>query len=417
MIGSGAGPLALGGMPSAQSLRWRGQARAESPWGLSQNLGSFNRVIRRLLDVRSDLGPPVDLIAESSDAGSVTFRQLLPPGADRDAALVEMKDAMEAEASRLEAVASELRELVALHDPVELVASVAVPGGMGVLDDDAVDDAPTTFGWDAKVEYLVGLVLSVKPGTDSVPLATTRRVVQLLGQVFEAAAAASFLESSSQGASGRSGLDAASFLMRQERLLDRMAGYSSHLEAIDAEVFDRHRQLYVSELGFCPSDATRLVRRHVAWVNREFQAAAHALAAAFDDDVDPSSPAGQRVALSFRQVMDAPYLWTPELLAESSGLPMSEVAALLSHLSNGFECQPDFRLPSDENLARYRPLVRLYEDTYLAALPWSLAHGIHGWIEDHLHRDVQRSAPRLLSSTSKLSGSAAGRADADGCPR
>jgi hypothetical protein len=200
----------------------------------------------------------------------------MPPGPEREAALEALRGDLTRRADGLDAAAEELRCLVLEHDPVELIPSIAVPSSMGHFDAQAPDDAPLSYSWDAKVEYLVGLALSGPPGTSSVPQAVTHRAVRLVTAVFDAAQARLFLDATSESRTAREGVDAASYLLRIERLVDRMAGYATHLEEIDDAVFEPHRGRYVAELGFCPSDAVRLVRRHVRWVNSEFNEAAWA---------------------------------------------------------------------------------------------------------------------------------------------
>jgi hypothetical protein len=312
----------------------------------------------------------------------------MPPGPARKAALEALREDLKRRAGGLDAAAEELRCLVLEHDPVELIPSIAVPSSMGHFDAEAPDDAPLAYSWDAKVEYLVGLALSGPPGTAPVPPAVTQRAVRLVTSVFDAAQARLFLNATSESPTERDGVDGASYLLRIERLADRMNGYATHLEEIDDAVFEPHRDRYVRELGFCPSDAVRLVRRHVRWVNREFNEAAAALAEAVDgweaDHEVGDGDAAVQLARRFQSAMEAPYLWTAELLAETTSLPVSELAALLDHMSNDFECQSEFRLPFDDNRAMLRPLVRLPDQCYLAPLPWSVAHGVHDWIEDHL---------------------------------
>ena len=50
--------------------------------------------------------------------------------------------------------------------------------------------------------------------------------------------------------------------------------------------------------------------------------------------------------------MESTHRWTSDLLARSTCLPADEIEALLDNMSVEFGCQPDFRIPSDENKLR-----------------------------------------------------------------
>ena len=221
-------------------------------------------MIRRVLELPPSAGLPIDLFEPSITPG---LRATLPPGAEREAAIAAMKDELTGRAAELDNLSEELLELVAGHDPVQLIpSSISVPVSMGLADHTADDDAPRSFSWDAKIEYLTGLALAGPPGTRDVDHPVTNRALELVTAVFDAAHAQLFIRSTSETRTDRAGIDATSFLLRLEHHLDRMEGYAVHLEEIADEVFEPHRDFYAEELGFCPSDAVRLVRRHTEWV-------------------------------------------------------------------------------------------------------------------------------------------------------
>jgi hypothetical protein len=327
---------------------------------------------------------PIDLFEPGTTPG---LRATLRPGAEREAAIAAMKDELAGRAAELENLSVELLELVAAHDPVQLIPSISMPASMGLADHTADDDAPRSFSWDAKIEYLTGLALAGPPGAHDVDHSVTNRALELVTAVFDAAHAQLFIRSTSETRTDRSGIDAASFLLRLEHLLDRMEGYAVHLEEIADEVFEPHRAFYAAELGFCPSDAVRLVRRHTEWVNREFNAGRDGVIKSLDSGRPEVEAATD--FMCFHAAMDAAYLWSPDLLAESASLPIDQVRALLRSMSAEFGCQPTFRTPFDHNTARHRPLVRLPGDRYLAPTPWSVAHGIHTWMQAHIRDNAQ----------------------------
>ena len=147
-----------------------------------------------------------------------------------------------------------------------------------------------------------------------------------------------------------------------------------HLQEIADAVFEPHRSLYCEELGFCPSDAIRLVRRHSAWVNAGLVAFRDAVLAGQDDDS----------TLWSISRMENICEWTSSLLAQSTELPVDHVAAMLDGMSVDFGCQPEFRTPLDDNLARRYPLVRLPHGEYLVPVPQMVAQGVHRWVQGYI---------------------------------
>ena len=365
--------------------------------------GSLRHVIRRHLEFSPDVEMPDGLTEAASTPGVVS---LIPPGPEREAIMAEARADLEHRASRLDTLATELRRLVARHDPVQLIPSIAVPASMGDLDPNAADDAPHTFSTDAKIEYLAGLALAGPPGEEDVDETTTRRAVALISSVFSAVQAQLLLQPPSEHAARRIGQESASFFLRLQHLYDRTAGYALHLEEIGDEVFEPHRALYSEELGFCPCDAVRLVRRYIMWSNAEFNDAREAMWEAKSSepvDMTAAAESTSRVVAA----LDATYLWTPELLARCTQIPIDQVGAMLHGMSVEFGCQPEFRTPLDDNQARRYPLIRLPHEKYLSPVPWSVAHGVHdwlrGWIRDNpasrlvtgypKHRSGRRRAP------------------------
>ena len=195
-------------------------------------------MIRRPLEFSPDFEVPVGLTMATATPGVVA---MIPPGPEREAAAAAARADLEHRASQLETLATELHQLVARHDPAQLIPSIAVPASMGFLDSDAVDDAPHTFSTDAKIEYLAGLALADPPGSQGVDETVTQRAVALISSVFNAVQARLVLQAPSERAAGHMGHESASFFLRLQHLYDRTAGYAVHLEEIGDEVFEPHR--------------------------------------------------------------------------------------------------------------------------------------------------------------------------------
>lgn len=306
--------------------------------------------------------------------------------------------------SAMESWVTELRELVICHNPVDLIPSITVPSGMAFDSGSGIDlpDARLTYPQDAMTEYLAGIALTGPPGSNSVGRDVVKKVKTLLEYIFDAAllnsTARQFL---AQSSAEHVGTDLASLLLGSEYLVDRMAGYTVHLQEITDEVFELHRDFYEKELGFCPSDAIRLVRRHIMWCNKLFNNSRRAIlneTVNADTKTFNTEEPDEKTLLCMSQLHTATisvYIWNSELLAHSSNIPIGQVKALLRSMSIEFGCQPDFKFPSDDNKLRKYPLIRCENDTYFAPAPWSVAHSVHDWLRDYSTNNP--ATPKLTS--------------------
>ncbi len=351
---------------------------------------NLNGVIRRMRELPQRAQLPQSLLQDESISGDFVIKRVLPPGPEREAVLARVIGDLEGKASKLEELAGQLRELVSRHDPVQLIPSIAVPALMGLVDPfadpTAPDDVTRTFGTEAKIEYLVGLALCGPPGSDNVDEMVTREAVQLVTDVFEAAQARMILRSRTRSEIDDIEFGSASFLLRFERLLDRMAGYEVHLEEIANAVFEPHREFYCAELGFCPSDVITSVRGHIAWCNFELEAARVAIHENMNSERIDNAIAAQSVH-RFHQALEARYIWTPELLADSTNIPKLDISMAMQKMSAEFGCQPDYLTPFDENKARWYPIIRLSDHEYLVPDPWAIVHGLHNWLQNYIQNN------------------------------
>lgn len=293
--------------------------------------------------------------------------------------------------SAMESWVTELRELVICHDPVELIPSIIGLSGMAFDSGSGIDlpDPRLIHTQDAMTEYLAGVALTGPPGSNSVGGDVVKKVKTLLERIFDAAllnsTARQFL---AQSSAEHVGADLASLLLGSEYLVDRMAGYAVHLQEIADEVFEPHCDFYEKELGFCPSDAIRLVKRHGMWCNELLNNSLAMLHETVNADTKTSNTEepDEKALLCMSQFHTATisvYTWNSELLAHSSNIPIAQVKALLRSMSIEFGCQPDFKFPSDDNKLRKYPLIRCEDDTYFVPAPWSLAHSVYDWLRDY----------------------------------
>lgn len=312
------------------------------------------------------------------------MRMSLPPGPERDAIMAEFMAALQSDARDMSAMIEQLRGLMAGRNLTQLINSIAVPAMTHTFTGaESLADGDTTATWAAKVEYLVGVALSVNPTGDAdTPTAVTRRVCQLISEIFEAdqiRIITEFIENA-DGNDGEREL-----LLQQLQLeyqADRMPGYVVHLEVVDTEVFGRHRSYYVNALGFDPADVVRVTRIHTRSTSDALSAAMRGVTDALNIG-EPNPMAGA----TMREAFDSVTLWKPADVAASTGVAVEEIIAMLDFFSAEYGCQPEFRAPSDTNRARTHPCVKLDDGTYLVPDPWALSAVLHQRIATELNRN------------------------------
>ncbi|STZ25744.1 hypothetical protein [Mycolicibacterium aichiense] len=302
----------------------------------------------------------------------------------------------------------ELRDLLKGRDLTQLINSVAVPAAMVTFaDGDSLADGDTTASWAAKVEYLVGVALSMDPGGDAdTPPDVTERVRQLISDIFETDQLRMLTDGSARADADDP--DRAHLLqqLQLEYQVDRMPGYAVHLERVDTEVFGRHHDYYVKGLGFDPADVVRVTRLRARGVNEAFKAALEALTDALNGS-EPDSAAGEAI----RNGLAPPTLWDPNDVAACTDVPVEQITAMLDFFSTEFGCQPEFRTPGDVNRARTHPCIKLDDGKYLVPDSWSLSAVLHqrlavepkrsGYDPQTYYKHRQDAHERLVCSTLK----------------
>ena len=164
-------------------------------------------------------------------------------------------------------------------------------------------------------------------------------------EVFEAVHAKLFLKSVEETPPTDPAIYRTSYLMQLEHLLHRMGGYAIHLEEINDEVFEPHRDLYLEALGFCPSDAVRLVRRHTVWLNRELELARKEFLALRNARATMGLDLPFSVARRVHTVLEAAYRWKADDLAKATTHPIRQVAALLEAMARRFRHSTRVQVP------------------------------------------------------------------------
>ena len=304
--------------------------------------------------------------------GNVAFMASVP-GRSLDVAMDEHVARLRRAAAGMEGHVEALRALVAAHEPVELLSSIAIPTSMAVGPKrGSLDDAAETLTWPAKVEYLLGVALAMPAGTAPVPPEATREAMRLLDEVFTAALARHTVDACDAEDEVQDHLAFAAHLLGAEHIYDRMPGYAVHLERVDAEVFDRHRAFYVDALGFSPGDVACVVRRRVAASGRRGEAAFRAAR-----EAPRWSDRKALATIEFLRELDLSRRWDPDSVAADTGTDAGELDAMLGFFSASFGEQPSFRTPMDWNIARARPCVATGDGSYFVADPWALLSAVH----------------------------------------
>ncbi|WP_327138897.1 hypothetical protein [Nocardia sp. NBC_01327] len=339
---------------------------------------------------------------EAADAGTV--RRLLSPGPERDTLIREQLERLRAKADKLPTLVEELRELMVGRDLTQLINSVVVPAmTLGITGTESLADVELTSTWAAKVEYLVGVALSLPADGDAdTPQDITQQVAALISDIFAADQGRMVVEFTAKA--DINGPDREMLLqqLRLEYQCDRMPGYPTHLEHVDTEVFGRHRDYYIRALGFDPADVVRSTRVHARALNQAFPAARDALAIELDsDNPDPAS------TMAMLDALNAITLWTPDAVATSTGIPIEQVTAMLEFFSATYGCQPEFRALSQPNRARTHPCIKLDDGTYFVPDLWSLSAAIHqrlavepkrdGFDPQKYHKHRQDAHERLVN--------------------
>lgn len=243
------------------------------------------------------------------------------------------------------------------------------------------------FGYDAAVDYLGGLMLSLPrervEATIGLPV-TRAEVLQaddLLRQIASAeaeASAADILDDPDQrNASAR-------YQLLQERQLDRMAGYYPHLRTIVGRAFTLIDSVARARLGFGPGDALALADVHVGWHESELF---DLLQASTGDALEPAI---ERLTHMMAREREATLR---ETVLE--GVPVDLVLAALATELGSLSVEK----MSSANRLRTFPVVPLPGGRYLWARPYDFLHEALDWFDQLL---VERGEEKLRQRLSDI---------------
>ena len=297
---------------------------------------------------------------------------------------------LESDAASFQEHSDQLRELVLKYNPIQLIRDIAVRAKVFFSYSEAPDDTIQTFGAEAKIEHLLGLIFSGPPGNEKLDEEAITTVIQLLERVFSGAIACLTLERLAKETDPNQRMCEVAFLLSMEHLYDRMAGYEIHLGEISQAVFEPQRATYLQELGFCPSDITRLVREYRNECSSKLKSSYDAYFAANQLGSDRDLYLLDKVIRSYNIAIRDIFVWTPDKLATTTGLPVHEIRSYLQKVSKTIGVQPDYRTPLDENIARIFPVLKFSEEIFIVPDSWALVNGMYQWL--HHYKDAYGSS-------------------------
>lgn len=341
--------------------------------------------------------------------GGLTLQRLIP-GADPTILQQELLEEGRTATRELERIADELRSHFDKADPILLITHVVF---FFLIGPDHRSDPRHFSTRDSLIEYLCGIAASLSSTSADPPDPQQSFEVfeklLLIPALLEAAYLAQKLEESRTGTS----VDDLRFHLGLEQLFDRMEGYVPHLELMYAEVFAPIRQSCTAELGFWPGHIPAVVRAIVQRKREVFEEVSRTAFGSWKrpemSELRGTFTRAQRLALSANFLLSA---FSSRLAYEDiddisarSGITTQEVEKLLELFVCPFGSQPDFRLPNEVNLLRYRPVLR-DRNGYFIPLPWSLLHNglrtfsqmLNGRGSQPLLRHFYRSRDRATES-------------------
>lgn len=306
-------------------------------------------------------------------------------------------------------LATELHDLVTQHDAVAVLSALSFRFRSLLVPHDGPprDTAAETFTWDAKMEYLHGLALSSPRIAKDPPVEVIDRIADLTDELFDLEQDRILLHSLITREESTQLIDGVAFVLRLEHLLDRMEGYTEHLEELHSRTFEPLRSDFEAELGFCPSDVTPLVRRFVGAINDQLNLGRDTMFDLFNEHgdhlPDPSSLDDTTMDLirtGFQRMFEFAE-WDAGDVARHAGMNEASVRRILDSMTSLWGSQPTFRLPSEPNPARAYPVTPLSSGQYWVPRPWDLVHSLGIWVSNEIERRSLGDLKRKVEASRK----------------
>jgi len=280
-----------------------------------------------------------------------------------------------------------LKHLLHTYDPTYVLSSMAQ---RAMFDKDISRDWYAIHGLHALVEYAVGLAHANSASGRKKEEPSAEKIQEAFNLVAEIFALDWFLVQYSMDPSQPQIISRTQNLLRMERLLDRYQGYHAHLAIILKKTFGRIENHVISELGWNPATLP------------EICFAAGNIVQARLDAFDPPShqklvraraQGGKTFQHAIWAFLKDHYEWSRELfnisvpeLAAALGWSEGPVRRALHDLALMPGSQPDFLLPTQDNLARLYSILPLDNDQYFIWSPGSLVQESHAWFDNLLQK-------------------------------
>jgi hypothetical protein len=299
------------------------------------------------------------------------------PGRSSEAAAARVSRARDERAARL-------KQLLRTHDPLRVLGRMAQ---CAVLHKNDYRDWYAVHGVHALVQYAVGIAYSDRISSRPLTPLTDDEVQEafdLVSDIF----ALEWLLLQQIDQSGPWHISSARKLLQTEALTDRWQGYSVHMSVILRETFSRIRDPVIAEIGWNPADLAQISDAVVGILQRRVDSfhpparrslrAARAAGRTQYDEV-------LKVFLQDHATFSAT-LFTVGVqeLAERLGWRTETVSQALNDLALKPGSQPDFVLPSQDNLARTYGIVDIGHGEYFIWDPDALVQESHTWFYDLL---------------------------------
>jgi hypothetical protein len=310
----------------------------------------------------------------------------------------ERADRAEAEVTK---IAEELRNLLTSYDFVPLVTQLTMAMTSGRPDE---DDAADKFGSEAKLEYLGGIALSLPArGTREPPATVIQRARDLVEAVFRCEQV-SLMRPPNETLPQV--VATAQWQLRLTTLMDRMQGYATHLEQLIEAVYADLREPCFNHLGFNPADLPRLVRACHGLIQQRFWQALETVSGRSSGPQVDSYAAAQRTLAVLAAASEDLLVFEPTELADQTGLPETELQAMLEALSTEVGCQRDYRRPIDDNRLWRYPVVTLGDGRFFFSYVWTPLHEAVPWFLDLARtRNLGDLERRFLSARDRVAES------------
>lgn len=285
-----------------------------------------------------------------------------------------------------DAKAEKLKQLFDDCDPMPILGRMAndVVFGNGKRDWYAI------HGMHAMFQYALGIAVSTGRTWSRAEAPTPDQIQYAYDLVAEVFLLDWFLIIASRERSLPEHIGNAQTVLRLEGLLNRCQGYDQHLSLISRKTFEKIDVDVVRTLGWSPSLIPEVSRA----VHDVQQRRMDAFQPVAQERLSSAKAAGRRqysdmvtkIYSDQSRLLQDLFVVRPPELATNLGLPEETLRAALKDLSISPGCQPDFRLPMQDNLARFYSAVDLGDDRYFIGLLGSLLQEAHIWFYDLIQR-------------------------------